>query len=71
MTVSALYLLYPQAGIARFPSSPWLLVVYANYLLQVQKNNHSSGKHLQVAEKSSPNFLDRWGVQTAAVRTQA
>ncbi len=48
-----------QAGMARFPNSPLLLILHANYLIEVRKDVQGSRTQLQLAAKSNPGLFDR------------
>jgi len=49
-----------QCGMARFPNTPFLLVMYANFLLETRKDGQAARTQVQLAQKNSPTFIDRY-----------
>lgn len=54
-----------QCGMARFPNDPTLLVMYANYLLDVKKDGQAARTQLQLAQKASPSLLQGYSMYAA------
>ena len=57
-----------QAGLATFPNSPQLLILYGNFLMEVRKDGPASRAQLQLVAKQTPNFVERYQVKSAARR---
>lgn len=54
-------MLLHQAGLARFPTSAHMVLVYINFLANVQKNMQACNSQLQAARKLDANWCDRCG----------
>ena len=51
-----------KAGLASFPTSPMLLILMANFKMEVQQDGPASRTLLQIAAKHQPNFVERYQV---------
>ncbi|KAG2423934.1 hypothetical protein HXX76_014875 [Chlamydomonas incerta] len=51
-----------RAGMAVFPNHPTLLILYANFLLEVRKDGPAARTQLQLASKHSPTLLERYQI---------
>jgi hypothetical protein len=60
-------LLLLQAGMARFPNDPRMLVLYANYIIHVRKQPRAARQQLQLAAKYEPSNIDRYSIFCAMV----
>lgn len=58
-----------QAGLARFPGDPTVLLLYANYIIHVKKEPRAARQQLQLASKGEPNLIERYNIFSANVRT--
>lgn len=52
-------LLRVQSGLARFPTSAHMVLVYINFLSSVQDNQQACNSQLQAARKLQANWCDR------------
>lgn len=55
-----------QAGLARFPHSGHMVLVYVNFLGSVANSQQACSSQLQAAKKLEPSWLDRCGRALAA-----
>jgi hypothetical protein len=60
-------LLLLQAGMARFPNDPSMLVLYANYIIHVRKQPRAARQQLQLAAKYELSSIDRYSIFCAMV----
>ncbi|KAG2497227.1 hypothetical protein HYH03_004816 [Edaphochlamys debaryana] len=51
-----------KAGVRVFPNTPFLLILYANFLLEVRKDGPASRTQLQLASKHSPSLIERYQI---------
>ncbi|EFJ46271.1 hypothetical protein VOLCADRAFT_93382 [Volvox carteri f. nagariensis] len=51
-----------RAGMLTFPNSPFLNVMYANYLLSVRKDGPAARTQLQLAAKHGPSLVERYQI---------
>ncbi|KAG2450421.1 hypothetical protein HYH02_004923 [Chlamydomonas schloesseri] len=51
-----------KAGLQAMPSSPFLYILYANFLLEVKKDGPASRTQLQLAAKHGPSFIERYQI---------
>ncbi|GLI70439.1 hypothetical protein VaNZ11_015349 [Volvox africanus] len=51
-----------RAGMLTFPNSPFLYVLYANFLLEVRKDGPAARTQLQLAAKHGPSLLERYQI---------
>ncbi|KAG2497251.1 hypothetical protein HYH03_004835 [Edaphochlamys debaryana] len=51
-----------KAGMRVFPNTPFLLILYANFLLEVRKDGPASRTQLQLASKHSPSLIERYQI---------
>ncbi|KAG2441028.1 hypothetical protein HXX76_003881 [Chlamydomonas incerta] len=51
-----------KAGLQSMPSSPFLYILYANFLLEVKKDGPASRTQLQLAAKHGPSFIERYQI---------
>lgn len=56
-----------QAGLARFPNNPTILLVYANYVIHVKKEPRAARQQLQLAGKCDPDVIERYNLFAANV----
>lgn len=56
-----------QAGLARFPNDPTILLVYANYVIHVKKEPRAARQQLQLANKGEPGIIERYNIFAANV----
>jgi hypothetical protein len=49
-----------QAGLARFPHSAHMVLVYVNFLGSVVNSQQACSSQLQATKKLEPNWLDRF-----------
>src|SRR5687767_7766972 len=62
LSIHLIFLLQPhdlQAGMSRFPGNAYLMILHANYTLQVQKDAQAARTQLALAGKSNPNIIER------------
>jgi hypothetical protein len=53
---------FPQAGIARFPRSPWALILYSNFMIEVQGLQRQGAGLLGSAAKLDPGLVERFAM---------
>jgi hypothetical protein len=58
----------PQAGLARFPNHPTILLLYANHIIHVRKEPRAARQQLQLAAKGEPSIVQRYNIFAANVR---
>ncbi|KXZ45821.1 hypothetical protein GPECTOR_50g615 [Gonium pectorale] len=51
-----------KAGMQAFRNNPYLLIVYANFLLEVRKDGPAARTQLQLAAKHSPSLVEKYQV---------
>ncbi|KAG2445381.1 hypothetical protein HXX76_000003 [Chlamydomonas incerta] len=51
-----------RAGQTYFPNSPFLLLLYANFVLEVRKDGPAARTQLQLAGKQNPNIVERYQI---------
>ncbi|GLC68270.1 hypothetical protein PLESTF_000670100 [Pleodorina starrii] len=51
-----------KAGLQAFPNAPHLLILYANFVLEVRKDGPAARTQLQLAAKHSPNIIQRYQI---------
>ncbi|KAG2423294.1 hypothetical protein HXX76_015443 [Chlamydomonas incerta] len=51
-----------KAGMQTFPNHPYLLILYANFLLEVRKDGPASRTQLQLAGKHAPGMVERYQI---------
>lgn len=51
-----------QAGLAQWPQSPYLNLIYANFLIEVRGNIQSGWLQLEAARKLSPNLSFQFSI---------
>ncbi|EFJ47903.1 hypothetical protein VOLCADRAFT_104960 [Volvox carteri f. nagariensis] len=51
-----------KAGLQTFPNAPHLLILYANFVLEVRKDGPASRTQLQLAAKHSPDIIQRYQI---------
>ncbi|KAG2493141.1 hypothetical protein HYH03_008565 [Edaphochlamys debaryana] len=51
-----------KAGLQAFPGKPHLMILYANFILEVKKDGPASRTQLQLASKASPNMVERYQI---------
>ncbi|GIL74346.1 hypothetical protein Vretifemale_4273, partial [Volvox reticuliferus] len=51
-----------RAGMLTFPNSPFLYVLYANFLLEVRKDGPAARTQLQLAAKHGPSLVERYQI---------
>ncbi len=61
-TLCALVPPVPQCGMAVFPNNVFLLVVYANFVLEARKDGPAARTQLQLALKAGPSTLQRYQI---------
>jgi hypothetical protein len=57
--------LYLQCAMARMPGNPGLLVMHANFLIEVRKDGQAARTQMQLAQKSNPGLLDSYNIYVA------
>lgn len=57
-----------QVGMAKFPDSTAILLLYANYIIHVRKEPRSARTQLQLAAKHEPGVVERYMIFAALVR---
>jgi hypothetical protein len=50
---------------ARMPDDPTLLVMHANFLIEVRKDGQAARTQMQQAQKASPSLLDNYNIFVA------
>lgn len=50
---------------ARMPDNPALLVVHANFLIEVRKDGQAARTQMQLAIKANPSLLDNYNIFVA------
>lgn len=50
---------------ARMPNNPSLLVIYANFLIEVRKDGQAARTQMQLAQKANPTLLDNYNIYVA------
>jgi hypothetical protein len=58
-------LLLSQCAMARMPSNPELLLMHANFLIEVHKDGQAAHTQIQLAQKANPGLLDCYSVYAA------
>jgi hypothetical protein len=48
-----------QCGMARFPNTPYLLTLYANFMVAARADGQVGRTQLQLAQKAAPGIVDR------------
>lgn len=56
-----------QAGMARFPNDPSILLAYANYVIHAKKEPRAARQQLQLAVKGDPSIIERYNIFAANV----
>ncbi|GFR46156.1 hypothetical protein Agub_g7683, partial [Astrephomene gubernaculifera] len=51
-----------KAGMQVFPNSPFLLILYANFMLEVHKDGPAARTQLQLAGKQAPGLVEKYQV---------
>ena len=51
-----------QCGMARLPGTPTLLVMYANFLIEVPKDGQAARTQMQLAAKATPGVMDAYNI---------
>ncbi|GLC59118.1 hypothetical protein PLESTB_001450200 [Pleodorina starrii] len=51
-----------KAGLQTFPNAPHLLILYANFVLEVRKDGPAARTQLQLVGKQMPNLVERYQV---------
>ncbi|GIL50772.1 hypothetical protein Vafri_6912 [Volvox africanus] len=51
-----------KAGLQSFPNAPHLLILFANFVLEVRKDGPAARTQLQLAAKHSPNIIQRYQI---------
>lgn len=51
-----------QAGMQVFPNQPMLLILYANFLMEVRMDGPASRTQLQIASKHTPTMVERYQI---------
>ncbi|PNW79942.1 hypothetical protein CHLRE_08g373200v5 [Chlamydomonas reinhardtii] len=51
-----------RAGQTYFPNSPFLLLLYANFVLEVKRDGPAARTQLQLAGKQNPNIVERYQI---------
>ncbi|KAG2431591.1 hypothetical protein HYH02_013284 [Chlamydomonas schloesseri] len=51
-----------KAGQLYYPNSPFLLLLYANFVLEVKKDGPAARTQLQLAGKQNPNVVERYQI---------
>ena len=54
-----------QCAMARLPSNPELLLLHANFLIEVHKDGQAAHAQIQQAQKSNPGLLDSYSIYAA------
>lgn len=49
-----------RAGLATYPNNPSLLILYANFMMEVRKDGPASRTQLQTVQKNAPNLIQRF-----------
>jgi hypothetical protein len=50
---------------ARMPDNPALLVIHANFLIEVRKDGQAARTQMQLAQKANPSMLDNYNIYVA------
>ncbi|GFH31904.1 tiny macrocysts protein B, partial [Haematococcus lacustris] len=51
-----------KVGMAQLPSNPYVILLYASFLIDVQQSYQSGYSVLQQAKKADPSFLERFAI---------
>ncbi|WIA34679.1 hypothetical protein OEZ86_012993 [Tetradesmus obliquus] len=54
-----------KCAMARLPSNPELLLLHANFLIEVHKDGQAAHAQIQLAQKSNPGLLDSYSIYAA------
>jgi hypothetical protein len=54
-----------QCAMARLPDNPALLVMHANFLIEVRKDGQAARTQMQLAQKANPSLLDNYNIYVA------
>lgn len=60
-----------KAGMATFANEPTLLILYANFLMEVRKDGPASRTQLQIAAKHAPPLIERYQIFCTIERSKA
>jgi hypothetical protein len=58
-------MLLSQCAMARMGDNPLLLVVHANFLIEVRKDGQAARTQMQLAQKANPSMLDNYNIYVA------
>jgi hypothetical protein len=50
---------------ARLPNNPYVLTMFANFIIESRRDGQAARTQLQLAVKASPNLLDRYFIYVA------
>lgn len=50
---------------ARLPNNPYMLTLFANFIIEVRKDGQAARTQLQLAVKANPTLLDRYFIYVA------
>lgn len=59
-----------QCGMTLYPSSAYLHILYANYLISARKDGQGSRIQLQLASSKRPNFIESWMIYASKELTK-
>jgi hypothetical protein len=51
-----------QCAIAHMGNNPFLLVMHANFLVEVRKDGQAARTQMQLAQKANPSLLDNYNI---------
>jgi hypothetical protein len=54
-----------QCAMARMPGNPELLLMHANFLIEVHKDGQAANTQIQLAQKANPGLLDSYSIYAA------
>jgi hypothetical protein len=58
-------MLLSQCAMARMGDNPLLLVMHANFLIEVCKDGQAARTQMQLAQKANPSMLDNYNIYVA------
>lgn len=59
-----------QCGLALFPSSPYMHILYADYLISARKDGQGSRVQLTLAAAKHPSTIETWLIYTSQELTK-
>jgi hypothetical protein len=51
-----------QCGMVLLPNNAYILIMYANFLIEVRKDGQGARTHLQLASKNNPSLIESYAI---------